>query len=238
MKYFIELVLFFTQFLISKRSIEYFGARIIVPKSLDLKTRLQIYSRRYEKAEINAIMKYYKDSNSLLEIGGGAGILASVIDHNCKPKKHAIFEAINDNYEWIKRQKLLPSTTNRNFAVISSLSTESSLRFRARERIFGSGFLSEGSESIESDRFIEVPTISINEVLQEEYDIILLDVEGYEEFLLPDIASLSNATIIFEYHHDKCQIPLSKLFALCPGHNFTHFQDCTFIGQPNSHQSN
>ena len=233
MKLILSLIKFTLQFVIGVRNINYYGALVSVPEGLDWKTRLQIYSRRYERAEIDAIMHYLHDSETLLEIGGGAGILASVIDVNCNPKKHIIYEAIDTNFSRIKDQKLLSSTEVHNFAVVSSSSNEKTLKFRVRDRVFGSGFLSEGTSSVGTDKFIDVPTIAIDEVLDADYDVVLMDVEGYEEFLLPELASSSNAIIIFEYHNDKCQMALSDLFALCPDYTFTHFSDSTFVGTHN-----
>ena len=61
-----------------------------------------------------------------------------------------------------------------------------------------------------------------------------MDVEGFEEALLPELVKLTSAIIIFEYHRDKCGLGLSELFQLCPGFTFTHFQDSTFVGMPAS----
>lgn len=232
MKLILKLFFQFFQFIFGIKNISYYGASIFVPPGIDWKTKLQIYTRRYERAEIDAIMKYWNHSSSILEIGGGAGILANVIDTNLSPTKHLIYEPIESNFNCIKKQKLLTTTEVHNFAVVSSESNTSSLKFRIRERVFGSGFFSDGVDSIDTDEFIEVPTIKVNEVINQNFDVILMDVEGYEEVLLPELASLTKSTIIFEYHRDKCQIKLSELFNACPNYTFTHFQDCTFIGIP------
>lgn len=232
MNFGLKLALYLVQFLIGKRRIKYYGSKILVPSQLDWKTRLQIYSRRYERAEIDAIMKFWQDADSLLEIGGGAGILASVIDIKCKPKRHLIYEAIDTNFARIKSQTLLSSSVVQNFAVVSSSSNQKTLKFRKRERIFGSGFLPEDSDSEDTDSFIEVPTIGIDEVLKEKFDVILMDIEGYEEVLLPELIKLTKATVIFEFHSDKCKLALSALFKLCDGYTFSHFRDCTFVGTP------
>ena len=230
----LSLIKYSLEFLLRVGKINYYGAKIVVPSGLDWKTRLQIYSRRYERAEIDAVMQHWGESQTLLEIGGGAGLLASVLDSNCKPSSHVIYEPIKSNYDRVRSQKLLPSTTVHNYAVVGPDSDDTTLKFRIRERVFGSGFLSDGAISIESDKVIEVPTIAIKSVLENDFDIILMDVEGYEEVLLPAIVTLSQALIIFEYHNDKCSLDLSDLFALCPNYTFTHFTDCTFVGVPRS----
>jgi FkbM family methyltransferase len=227
-----RLIKYSLEFMLRVGKINYYGAEIVVPSGLDWKTRLQIYSRRYERAEIDAVMQYWGESQTLLEIGGGAGLLASVLDSNCKPSLHVVYEPINFNYDRICAQKLLPSTTVHNYAVVGPDSDDRTLKFRIRERVFGSGFLADDAMSIESDKVIEVPTIGIKSVLENDFDIILMDVEGYEEVLLPAIVTLSQSLIIFEYHNDKCSLDLSDLFALCPSYTFTHFTDCTFVGIP------
>lgn len=232
MKLILKLSFYFFQFIFRIKNITYYGADISIPTGIDWKTKLQIYTRRYERAEIEAIMKHWNNSSTLLEIGGGAGILANVIDTNLNPEKHIIYEPIESNFNYIKKQKLLITTEVNNLAVVSSDSSTDSLKFRIRERVFGSGFFSDGINSIDTDEFIEVPTINLNEVINQNFDVILMDVEGYEEVLLPELASLTKSIIIFEYHHDKCQIKLSELFKACPDYTFTHFQDCTFIGTP------
>ena len=116
--------------------------------------------------------------------------------------------------------------------MVSSDDSEKNLFFRERERVFGSGFYSEGQISLDSDKFSEVQKKSIDKILsfKNDYDLILVDVEGYEDKLLPEICNLSNAKIIFEFHQDKCDLNLSEIFQLCPEYKFNHYSESTFIG--------
>ncbi len=220
------------QFFLPIKRISYFGTSIVVPGGLDWRTRAQIFLRRYEKPEIESILKICDDSTSILEIGGGCGILAAVVDKNISPKRHDIYEPIKLNIERIKSQDLLTTTSIFENAVVSSDDSEKNLFFRERERVFGSGFYSEGQISLDSDKFSEVQKKSIDKILsfKNDYDLILVDVEGYEDKLLPEICNLSNAKIIFEFHQDKCDLNLSEIFQLCPEYKFNHYSESTFIG--------
>ena len=117
-----------------------------------------------EQSAKDSILKICDDSTSILEIGGGCGILAAVVDKNISPKRHDIYEPIKLNIERIKSQDLLTTTSIFENAVVSSDDSEKNLFFRERERVFGSGFYSEGQISLDSDKFSEVQKKSIDKI--------------------------------------------------------------------------
>ena len=220
------------EFLSRRRFLNYYQTRIKIPSGLDLKTELQFYFRKYEDDEISCILDFFQNSKNIIEIGGGCGVLSAVLDNHLELDSHVVYEAIDINYKRVLSQPIGSNTHVLNYAVISDNEKESELKFRKRNRIFGSGFKKDRQADDILDEYISVPTIRASKAIANDTDLIVMDVEGYESELLPNIALLSNANIVFEYHADKCSVTLGELVILCPTHCIQHYRHSTFFATP------
>ena len=225
------------QFILQRKKIMYFDCQIFIPNGLDYKTKLQLYFRRYERPEIAAILRYGRSGVSVLEIGGGCGVLSKIIDDKLLPTTHVIYEPLPLNVSRIESQELGLNTKVVGKAIASrdQLSQGAGqLEFRQRARVFGSGFSQKNRpDTLDDDVFIEVESISVDELESEQFDLIVMDVEGHEDILLPEIcSSFINSTVIFEFHSVKSRRSLSAVIRECSHHDIDHFGDSTFVATP------
>lgn len=199
-------------FLLSRREINYIGTKILVPRGLDWRTRWQIYARKYEIPEIDAIFSQASKGNKFLEIGGGAGIISAIISQQMQPKEHLVYEALQENFDRINEQPLSDATTVMHSAVVPSNFKEQEVVFFRKARIFGSGIFSSsvGGDSSEGWK-VSVPAQRVSDIAIEGFDVILVDVEGAEGEIIPEILSRARGKVIFEFHPDKCELSLGEL---------------------------
>lgn len=190
----------------------YFGTKIVVPKGLDWRSRWQIYSGKYELPEITALQLLGKPRENFLEIGGGAGIISAIISETLTPNRHEIYEALDENVRRINQQRFKCTPKIFHSAVVSNDFQAPTINFFKKKRVFGSGILRKDiGQSDEFGRSVEVPALQVSEIDIEKFHVILVDVEGAEDLLLPEILPRLRGHLIFEFHPDKCVLSLGEL---------------------------
>ena len=200
------------RFLLHIHSFSYYGTKIVVPRGLDWRSRWQIHSGKYEVPEITALQLLGKPRQNFLEIGGGAGIISTIISNTLTPERHEIYEALDENVHRINQQKFRGIPRIVQSAVVPSDYQELKIKFFKKRRIFGSGILRTKKGSSGSDGYqIEVPAIKLCDIDIEDFDVILVDVEGAEDLLLPELLPRLRGHLIFEFHPDKCTVPFGEL---------------------------
>jgi len=214
--------------LLFRRYISSFGAKIYVPNNIPLRFKLNIYLSRYERAEITSCLKIDKVKvNRILEIGGGVGILSKILNENFHPLEHKIFEPIATNLQAIKKQKISNNVEIHNSAVV--LDEDLDMVFFQKESVFGSGFIPNQKERKLGKEKDQIVKTSVSNIDISRYDLIIVDVEGYEEKLLPYIsAKAKNSIIIFEYHQTKVTCSLNKFLKNIKGDVY-HYEGNVFM---------
>lgn len=207
---------------LNKRWIESHNAKIFVPNDIPWRFKLNIYFDRYEAAEIDACKKYAPDDTKIiLEIGGGVGVLAKVLNEHFKPVQHYIYEPIEANYKNIEKQNLKYGLRVNNHAV--TVDDKEELRFFQKNAVFGSGFILNDEERGGSGKTTSVSTVSLESIAPRSCDLVILDVEGYEEKLLPALQQkCPDAVIVFEYHQTKVSKPFSEFVKSLSGQIMHH----------------
>lgn len=219
---------------VQAKYITYHGSKVYVPRNIPFRFRLNIYLERYESHEIRAcITNIGSNVETIIEIGGGIGILSKIINDIYRPSTHLIFEPIKSNFDTIKKQNLPQNVRVVNKAVVSD-ETET-ISFFKKEMLFGSGFIKNSSERVQGTDIWPVDIENLDNINFKDCDILILDVEGYEEDLLPDIAlRCPEAWIIFEYHQTKVANSLTNLVN-STSRDLFHFDGNVFYLKPKSY---
>lgn len=217
-----KLMKYIVRVLLNKSWILSHNAKIFVPSDIPLRFKLNIYCDRYEAAEIAACKKYAnEDTKTILEIGGGVGVLSKVLNEHFKPVQHAIYEPIESNCKNIEKQKLKYGVELHNHAVTLDKSEE--LTFFQKRAVFGSGFILNDEERGGSGKTKPVSTVSLDELTFSSCDLVVMDVEGYEEKLLPALQQkCPEAVIVFEYHQTKVSKPFNEFIKSLSGQLMHH----------------
>lgn len=218
------------RFIFHINSFTYFGAKIVVPNGLDWRSRWQIYSGKYELPEITALQILGKPQESFLEIGGGAGIISAIIAETLTPSRHEIYEALDENVSRINQQNFRLSPNIFHSAVVSNDFHSPTIKFFKKKRVFGSGILRAGSgQADELGQTVEVPALRVSNIDIEKFNVILVDVEGAEDLLLPEILPRLRGHLIFEFHPNKCALTLGELIPASYFKKMQYVSGSTFI---------
>ena len=227
---------FAVEFVTKKATIDLNGVPFVVPRGLDLQTYKNIYFRRYEREEALAVRRYLSREQRVLEIGGGCGFVTSLIQHEFSPAKHVVVEPIPENCAAIEQQSA--SFRNGEFSVemlqaafVLGSPCGTSVEFHQASRRFGSGLAGEQGGS-SGGKLINVSSVSEDSLGLDGFDLIVVDVEGYEEKILPKMLELTEAKIIFEYHAEKTRKELGSILGeMLTPYRFEHISGATFFLQ-------
>lgn len=233
---FINFIKFATEFVLRKRTIDLNGVPFVVPKDLDVQTYKNIYFRRYEREEAFAVRQFLDKGQRVLEIGGGCGFVTSLIQHEFNPSRHVVVEPLPENCAAIKQQSNFPKKREFSIELLQSAFVlgkpcGSLVEFHQASRRFGSGLVDERNSRL-SGKVIRVSAISEDSLSLEDFDLVVVDVEGYEEQLIPQMIRMTGAKIIFEYHAAKTGKDLGEIIReLSVPHRFEHIGGATFFLQ-------
>ena len=197
---------------------------IRIPKNLGFKTSLQFIFMKFESDELDVLQRLSLNNKKVLEIGGGIGYLANCINKKNTVSEYVIIEALQENISIIGSQQYASKADVIHAAVVSEDYNEKIVRFGRKRRIFGSG-LAATEDSCE----LEVPAIKLSSLDVGKFDVIIVDIEGAEDNIIPELCKYSSPYIVFEYHREKSKKTLGEIFQQCPGRHLNHWSGCTFI---------
>ena len=96
--------------------------------------------------------------------------------------------------------------------------------------MFGSGILrADSGQADELGQTVEVPALRVSNIDIEKFNVILVDVEGAEDLLLPEILPRLRGHLIFEFHPDKCALTLGELIPTAYFKKMQYVSGSTFI---------
>ena len=187
----------------------------------------------YERAERELLGRYLDRSGAVIELGGSIGVVACVTNRMLRnPRRHVVVEANPDLIS------TLVANRNRNgceFAVLNRALAygEPSTTFYVDSRDFLAS-----SVQVKSDRAIQVPTVTLEEIIDEygfETCSLVCDVEGAEmEMVRHEPQALQDhvALLIVEIHgwrvgQDRGAQTIQRLQQI--GFHCLHEKDGTYV---------
>ena len=163
---------------------------------------------RYERREVLAGLREIKATDTVVEMGAGAGIVGAIIAKNCKPKKIVSFEANHTLIDHIERLYVHNGVDDlievRNKIVLSEENPPKKVDFFIRGNFLGSGITI--LKGIDKARKVSVPVARWEAVKKEvSPTVLMMDIEGAELKFFRDADLTGIRIIIVELHRDIYQ---------------------------------
>ena len=183
----------------------YHGLEILGGDHLGPQMIKNIEQERYERREVLAGLKEIRETDTVIEMGAGAGIVGAVIAKNCKPKKIVAFEAnhtlIGHIERLYKHNDLDDRIEVRNKIVLSEEGAPKKVDFFIRGNFLGSGMVI--LKGMASAKKVSVPVARWKTVEKEvSPTVLMMDIEGAELEFFRDADLTGVRTIIVELHRD------------------------------------
>ena len=157
------------------------GCVFEIPKQISSRRfRGRFLLKTHEWKEVRAVKKYLPADAKVLELGGGLGILAAIVNRRLTdPSAHCVVEPQPALQNVINRNKAL---NNSQFHLIHGvMGTPGKTTIHLRPNPMGAGLLRPTGQSVEVDAF------SFDQIRTKadcDFDTILMDIEGGEYALL------------------------------------------------------
>jgi FkbM family methyltransferase len=183
---------------------------------LNPKLTHKMESGEYEFAEARAARTRVKPGHCVLELGGGVGYLSAVCAGITDPSKIVTVEA-NPRLIEVIRQNLdingASRATLRHAAVVGEGFDAQPILFRVGKAFWGSSIA--GIDDRKGD-LIEVPTIPLTTLLkQHKPDVVIMDIEGAEQFLFDTPWPKHVAQVVMEIHPSQYSTRVIKKMVDC-----------------------
>lgn len=177
-------------------SVEIEGVKILLGSHISRKIRDAIYSRAYERAEIEILKSVLTENDRVFEVGSGIGFLTTYIASAIGSDKVRGYEA---NPELIPRIEANLRLNRVQPVVINGLlrNTSGDTRFFVEENFWSSSTHKRSPAA----REISVPSIPLNEEIRKySPSLLIVDIEGGEAEFFVDIDFHTITKIIVEMH--------------------------------------
>ena len=158
---------------------------------------------RYERREVEQALNEVNDTDTVVEMGAGAGIVGAIVAKNCNPKRMVAYEANHTLIDHINRlythNNIDDRIEVRNEIILSKARAPKKVDFFIRENFLGSGMvITKGAENAVK---VSVPVVGWKKVKKEVAPtILLMDIEGAELEFFRDADLFGIRTIIVELH--------------------------------------
>ncbi|TNJ47707.1 FkbM family methyltransferase [Phaeobacter sp. B1627] len=172
-------------------------------------TRIErINAARYEGQEIAGALHVVRETDRVLEVGAGLGVVGAVIALNARPQKLLSFEANPELIPVItalhEMNGLVGRIEVRNQVLWAGADRPDTLAFHLRTSFLGSSVLNEGGRP---SRVVQVPTADLAEVIDGfQPTVLVMDIEGGELALLDAMDLSSFRAIVMEFHPDAYEV--------------------------------
>ena len=160
---------------------------------------VQIAEDAYEKPELLAAKGLVKDGDCILEMGTGLGIVSALVSRMASDLKIRSFEAnpnLLPHIAELHRMNGIANVTVEH-GMLEPVPAQGTREFHIHR------YFSEGSirRSEMSEQTIDVPVIDFNRVVAEfEPSVLICDIEGAEEIVLPTADLSSLRALVLELH--------------------------------------
>ena len=162
----------------------------------------RINAAQYEGQEIAGALHVVKDSDTVLDIGAGIGLVGAVIASNRKPKKIHSFEA---NPELIPEIEALYAANDltdqiavENTILVSADDRPDTMKFFLHKSYLGSSLVDPGSRT---RKVVDVPTADFNALCKSlNPTVLVMDIEGGELEILRHADLAPFRAVVLEFH--------------------------------------
>ncbi len=175
------------------------GVRLATDPSKPKSVRRAIFKRNYEDAEANLLPMAVATGDRVLEIGGGVGFIGILATKRAGEGQVTSYEANPDMAAVIKANYDLNGLVGdvRMKAITGDGRT---LTFYKADNVLSSSLVDRDDLRTGRQK-IEVPSDSIDAAIDEiAPDVVIMDVEGAEEEVLPKVAARGVARMLVEFH--------------------------------------
>lgn len=163
------------------------------------KTRRLLEADEYEEKESRAALKAVRKGDRVVELGAGMGYMSSIVAKNCAPAEVHAFEANPALIPCIKR---VHSENDIDCATVhhALLGPEAGeATFYVRKNFVASSMLPDPAESVVSQH--QVPVLPARDAIAAlKPDVLICDIEGAEEMVLPLLDLTEVRVAIVELH--------------------------------------
>jgi FkbM family methyltransferase len=181
---------------------ECLGVKVIASKYLHETRIARINNARYEGQEIAGALHVVRESDIVLEIGSGIGLVGAVIAHNAKPKSVHSFEA---NPELIPHINQLYQVNNlqdcisvQNTVLISAKDRPETIPFHLHNSYLGSSLINDDARARKT---VQVNTADFSDTCAKlKPTVLVMDIEGGELELLRYADLNRFRAIVLEFH--------------------------------------
>ncbi|MHA6264047.1 FkbM family methyltransferase [Arenibacterium sp. CAU 1754] len=161
--------------------------------------RGSVRSGEYEAKEARAVLKAVQDGDTVVELGAGIGFISSLLATHKKVKEIHSFEANPQLIPFIKRVHAENKIDNAHVHNVLLGSKPGKTTFYIRKNFLSSSMTKEDEGNIVAEEEIEIAETR-STIRNINPDVLICDIEGAEEHVIPDI-DLSNVRVaILELH--------------------------------------
>ncbi|OIQ31236.1 MAG: FkbM family methyltransferase [Alphaproteobacteria bacterium MedPE-SWcel] len=168
----------------------------------------RINAARYEGQEIAGALHVVRETDRVLEVGAGLGVVGAVIARNARPEKLLSFEANPELIPVITALHRMNGLTERielrNQVLCAGADRPPTLAFHLRSSFLGSSLLNEGGRP---SRVVQVPTADLAGVVEDfQPTVLVMDIEGGELALLDAMELAPFRAIVIEFHPEAYEV--------------------------------
>jgi len=188
-------ILFGVLWSILRRKYRTEGMSFSVPRyAYPMSCRASFYFDTYELGERELTKRLLSKGDQVLELGGGMGVMACLIDSLIDGGKHVVLEANPSVLGYLEKNRLKNGASF--FPMLGAYSDEPFVQFDATDH-FAAGRLSSLGK-------IRVPGFTACEILQKfgSFNVLIADIEGAEIELIAEVAIPTTpfSKIVLEFH--------------------------------------
>ncbi|MBO6603050.1 MAG: DUF563 domain-containing protein [Roseicyclus sp.] len=185
----------------------YWGVEVPAGPHLDRKKLRSLRDGFYERQEVRSAFGHIRNSDRLLELGAGSGIVGSAVALNCDVDALLSFEANSDMVPVARklyaRNGLEEKAEIRHGIVVAGSDAPAEMAFAVAEDYLGSMVVDDGRAAIPGMRLETVPTVDFSKIVEEfRPTALLMDIEGGELTLLESADLSCFRVVVVELHRD------------------------------------
>ena len=149
---------------------------------VDVHDTLQITgSGKFEETETETILSFVKEDTVMLDIGANMGFYSIQVGQKATKGKVFSFEPDPGNFATLQKNLALNNLTNVTAYNVALSDKKDTMRLYKHPFNVGDYRLYNDGDFTE---YVDVPTLRIDDTIQEKVDLIKIDVQGFEYFVL------------------------------------------------------
>ena len=159
----------------------------------------QLLSKQYEVPEIEALLKLLRPNDRVMEVGVGLGVVSGLA---AKAQPNAEIKCFEANPELIEAIEELHNVNDIHSIELHNAILVPGVGGETRDFHIHQSF-AEGSliDTDKTSHTVQVPTLSVEKMLDDfKPDVLVIDIEGGEAELLPQLNLLGVRALVLELH--------------------------------------